>query len=202
MISFETAIEAAAAFFLAVLLAVAVVTVLKGRYFIFAVGFLTFGLVWFPGALGLAPPESWWARRLYDDRQLARAKDPERYPRSWWRIPAYLAAMLACVAAVGATAARPTPILAVNGKALEYSIAGGPPLPDKACRRASAGSWTCGVWDNERSGAVPYRVDVDGLGCWNAQLRGQSSAEGGKPQRLSGCITIFDHLRLLDRVIG
>ncbi len=63
---------------IAMILAVVVpggVTLLKGRYVLFAVGLLLSGFVWWITALRLAEPSSWWARRMYDDEKLARARD-------------------------------------------------------------------------------------------------------------------------------
>jgi hypothetical protein len=51
-----------------------VVTALKGQWTLFAAGWITVGVVWLIAALRLARPESWWARRLYGPRKLARAQ--------------------------------------------------------------------------------------------------------------------------------
>jgi signal peptidase I len=57
----------------ALLLAAGVVTGLKGKWATLVVGFVT-GIPWFFGALRLAKPRSWWARRYYGDRTMARAR--------------------------------------------------------------------------------------------------------------------------------
>jgi hypothetical protein len=51
-----------------------VVTALKGQWALFAAGWITVGVVWLIAAARLARPGSWWARRLYDPRKLARAQ--------------------------------------------------------------------------------------------------------------------------------
>jgi signal peptidase I len=55
------------------LLATAVVTALKAKWWTFALG-LVFGFAWLFGAVRLATPGSWWARRFYDDQKQARAE--------------------------------------------------------------------------------------------------------------------------------
>lgn len=52
---------------------------LKGRYALSIVGlFVLFGVPAILAGTRLARPDSWWARRFYDDDQLARAA--HRYP--------------------------------------------------------------------------------------------------------------------------
>ncbi|HZO04906.1 MAG TPA: hypothetical protein VFB52_00830 [Solirubrobacterales bacterium] len=52
-----------------------VVTALKGQWLLFAAGWLAPGLVWTITALRLGRPGSWWARRFYGPRKMARAED-------------------------------------------------------------------------------------------------------------------------------
>jgi signal peptidase I len=59
--------------YIAVLLAAGVVTGLKGKWGTLAVGVLT-GIPWFFGAVRLAKPQSWWARRYYGDETMSRAR--------------------------------------------------------------------------------------------------------------------------------
>ena len=54
-------------------LTVCVVTALKGKWGFFVAGFLI-QLFWFIGAIRLAKPGSWWARRFYEGDKLARAQ--------------------------------------------------------------------------------------------------------------------------------
>jgi hypothetical protein len=49
------------------------VTLLKGHYLLFVIGFLLLGLIWTIASLRLARPSSWWARRFYGEEKLARA---------------------------------------------------------------------------------------------------------------------------------
>lgn len=94
----------------------AVITALKGRWLLFAVGWLTLGLPWIIGAVALAPPDSWWAGRLYDEEKLARATDPVRHPRPRLTLVAWVGCTIALIAVLGLFAARPTPILGVSGE--------------------------------------------------------------------------------------
>jgi hypothetical protein len=58
-----------------------VIGCLKGRYALSIVGlFLLFGIPAILAGARLARPDSWWARRKYDEDQLARAT--RRYPGS------------------------------------------------------------------------------------------------------------------------
>jgi signal peptidase I len=58
--------------YIALLLAAGVATALKGKWVTLVVGLFT-GLPWFFGAVRLAKPRSWWARRYYGDRAMSRA---------------------------------------------------------------------------------------------------------------------------------
>ncbi len=51
----------------------AVVAAMKGRWFLFVAGFIFSG-VWIVTSLRLAEPDSWWARRFYDEEKLLRSK--------------------------------------------------------------------------------------------------------------------------------
>jgi hypothetical protein len=52
----------------------AVVTLLKGHWGLFGLGLIFLGIIWWIAALRLAHPESVWARRLYGERKLDRAR--------------------------------------------------------------------------------------------------------------------------------
>ena len=84
---------------------------------------------------------------------------------------------------------RPSPVLGVNGGALQQSV-GGFLSPSDSCDERWDGAWSCGRNDDQMSGSVEYRVEVDGLGCWNA-IRVGSPGEGSR-KNLSGCLTLFD----------
>ena len=62
------------------------------------------------------------------------------------------------------------------------------------------GTWLCSRWDSQGSGSVDYRVKVGALGCWTARRVGYPGE--GSHKRLSGCITIRDHIRLGQRLLG
>ena len=49
----------------AVLLTPAVITALKGKWLLFAAGWLTIGMVWFIAMFLPAAPGSWWDRRRH-----------------------------------------------------------------------------------------------------------------------------------------
>ena len=59
---------------LLVSVATGVITGLKGKYGFLAAGLLI-GLFWIVGALRLAKPDSWWARRFYDEEKMRRARE-------------------------------------------------------------------------------------------------------------------------------
>jgi len=68
------AVVYAAALFLVLFFVPLTITALKGQWLLFGAGWLTVGVVWWIAALRLGRPESWWARRFYDDDKLGRAK--------------------------------------------------------------------------------------------------------------------------------
>jgi hypothetical protein len=177
----------------------AAVTALKEQWLLFITGFFTLGMVWFVGAASLAEPGSWWAARFYDERKLARAVDRERHPGSPRTTAAVIGSIVLTIAVLGLFAAYPSPIVGVDGKALEHSVGGasvGGSL--EPCRKETQGTWSCSRWDRGGSNTVDYRVTVDGLGCWTARRVGQSAE--GSDKRLSGCITIRDHIRPFERL--
>jgi signal peptidase I len=57
----------------AVVLAAGVATALKGKWATLVVG-LVAGIAWLVGAVRLAKPRSWWARRYYGERAMRRAR--------------------------------------------------------------------------------------------------------------------------------
>jgi hypothetical protein len=60
------------------LIAAAVICAMKGKWVFFVVGWFS-GIFWIIGALRLAKPWSWWARRRYGDVDMERAQ--ERFAR-------------------------------------------------------------------------------------------------------------------------
>jgi hypothetical protein len=192
-LGFETLLLGVATTWLLALVPTAVVTVLKGRWPLFLAGWLTLGITWLIGAASLALPDSWWARRVYDEKQLARAKDPLRHPRPRRAIALWSAGTVAAIVLVGLFAARPSPILGVEADALQDSVGGwSPGLSTRPCQPRGNRTWNCERYDDQSSDSVGYRVKVDGLGCWTATRIGPPGE--GSDKRLSGCITIVDHV--------
>jgi hypothetical protein len=96
---------------------------------------------------------------------------------------------------------RPTPILGVDGKSLEFSIRGsGDSQPP--CRHGSTETWICtvdgGSINSRLTLRIPYRVEVNWLGCWKARRIGRPRLFGNPPLHLSGCVTLGDHIRPFD----
>lgn len=52
----------------------------------------------------------------------------------------------------------------------------------------------CRVADPAGSGGSPYRVRVDGDGCWTAELSGPQGGESRMPERERGCVSRYDEL--------
>ena len=178
----------------------AVVSVLKGRLLLFAAGFLTFGITWFIAAIPLADADSEWARRLYGEERLARAADPIRHRRPAHTTALLLGGCATLVLAIGLLAARPTPVTGVDGRSLQYSVGGGNlGVFADPCRPGDSGDWNCSAYDDAVSGMVPYDVKVGRLGCWTAVRTGRAGE--GAPRRLSGCLTVWDQIRLFDLVL-
>lgn len=89
-------------------------------------------------------------------------------------------------------------MIGVHGKALQYSVGGGNLGFSMApCHPAGNEAWSCQRYDSEFSSTVPYRVKVDGLGCWRGE-RVVPAPEGDAEKHLSDCITIWDEIRLMN----
>jgi hypothetical protein len=73
-VSTPVAIAYAIGLFTVLIVGPATVTALKGQWALFAVGWLTLGMVWWITALRLARPRSWWAHRFYGPAKLERAQ--------------------------------------------------------------------------------------------------------------------------------
>jgi hypothetical protein len=71
--AFQTLVFGTAGVWLLAPVPAATVTALKGRWALFFVGWLTFGLAWFVGAVALAPADSRWARKFYRGERALRA---------------------------------------------------------------------------------------------------------------------------------
>jgi hypothetical protein len=159
-------------FWLLGLVPAAAICALKGCWSYFWVGWISLGLGWFIGAF---------------------AQDPER-PRERSRVIGLALAAAAVVLVLGLLGARPTPILGIDGAALQSSLGStGIPKEGNSCERKGGGNWMCLRHDEEFSGTVPYRVHVNGLGCWHAKLLVRPDSETG-PENLSGCIGLLDYV--------
>jgi hypothetical protein len=143
------------------------------------------------------PPQSAWAEKFYDPELLERAKQPLREQRKPVTFASWSAGVAALICLVGLFAARPAPILGLDGHSIGNSLpnrGGGaffslwPPLGP--CRQVDGDIWNCAIYDDEGSGGtVDHRVKVGSIGCWNATPTGP----GGRGA-LSGCLTILDYL--------
>jgi hypothetical protein len=153
---------------LAALLPAAIVTLFRNRWLLFVGGFPTLGVLWFVGAL---------------------AQDPDGPPN--FRLP-MIAATAAAVLVLGLFGARPTPVLGIDGGALQSSVGGLDifSLEPESCNR-EAGDWICFLYESASSGSTSYRVQVDGLGCWKATRIGPSHEN---PKRLSGCASLVNYV--------
>jgi hypothetical protein len=109
-----------------------------------------------------------------------------------WRVRSIVAAALVVTVLAGLFALWPAPVLGINGKVLQSSVGNSSLLGPDSCTPARRGAWTCSRWDNQFSSTVPYRVRVDGFGCWDATRVSRYAGEGGSPKQISGCIRILD----------
>jgi hypothetical protein len=92
--------------------------------------------------------------------------------------------------ALSFVALRPVAVLGVDGTVLQKSIDS---FSDGRCDRLPGDEWRCVAYDRDSSGDAPFRVNVDGYGCWTAA----PEHPGGRLARLgrrSGCITITDFI--------
>jgi signal peptidase I len=130
----ETALLVA---YLAVLVAAAVVTALKGKWGMLALGIL-FGLAWIVAALRLARPDSVWARRFYTREKQERAARVEPRRRR--------------LAIVGAVVSLLF-VVALFGLLKAYRIPSSAMEPTLGCAGAGPG---CTAAESDRVVAVRY----------------------------------------------
>jgi hypothetical protein len=146
------------------------ITAIRGRWLLFFCGWLALGILWFPGAL---------------------APDPEGPPRDprWILVPVAIAAVMVMLGIFGA---RPSPVLGLNGGALQHSVGSSLITGDDSCEPASDGTWGCSHYDVGSSSTVSYRVTADWKGCWHAVLRGRPTEDN--PKRRSGCVSLVNYV--------
>ncbi|HEU5254163.1 MAG TPA: hypothetical protein VFU16_12660 [Solirubrobacterales bacterium] len=137
----------------------------------FFCGWLTLGILWFVGAL---------------------APDPEGSPRDprWMLAPV---AIVAVMLVLGIFGARPTPVLGLDGEALQDSVGNSLlGVGQDSCDAEPGGAWRCWRYDVGYSSVVTYRVKADWKGCWHAVLEGRPTASN--PKRRSGCVSLVNYV--------
>jgi hypothetical protein len=149
----------------------------RGRWGLFAAGFVTFGLTWFWGA----------ATGLWRGR-------PDRLLRSGLALSGVLVAVLA----LGGFGVRPGGVLGVDAGAVATSFNGHSILfgQDGGCRSLGGGEWVCFSWDDEHSGTDASRIVVNDVGCWHQVPYGDGPVgkfEGIEGHR-RGCIHLDDYV--------
>lgn len=128
---------------------------------------------------------------LREGKRLARAADPIHNPRPAGTTARWLGGSATLILVIGLLAARPTPILGVDGKALQHSVGGGIlGSSTEPCQPAAGGTWNCDVYDDNVSGTVLYQVKVGDLGCWSAIHADWTGKRTPRP--LTGCLTFWD----------
>jgi hypothetical protein len=159
----------AAFFWMLTVVPAGVVTCIRGQWLYFWFGWLALGALWYIGALARKPDQD-----SYEPRQVG----------------VVLMASAAAFLALALFGARPSPVLGLNGGALQGSIGGNLIGPSNACQPHPDGGWGCSRYDDGFSGTVSYEVHSNGLGCWQA-VRVGGAGEGSRT-RLSGCATLYD----------
>jgi hypothetical protein len=174
------------------------ITAAKDLWTMFFAGLLSFGLAWFFGVLSWAKPDSLWANRFYPEG--LEPGSSELRERLKPRRQRLFAIALLTFVLIGAFSARPTVLIGTDPESLQHSVGGGLVLFEDQCRSGPGENWTCYIFDSGSSGDVPYLTEVDWAGCWTAR-----SLHTGRlaPQVVedSGCVTMFDHVRPLSRLL-
>lgn len=164
-----------------------VVCWLKGRWLLFTVGFLTFGVTWFIGALSLGATDSWWYRRFNSEDP-----DPESAAFGTLQRRRQRRVLLIAVASVvlfGIVTSRPVPIVGVDGESLQSSVGG--TLFSDTCEEMKGDAWRCFAYEDSISGEVAYRVKVGPLGCWRARVIDETRGFQVSEPTMDGCLTFF-----------
>lgn len=109
-----------------------------------------------------------------------------------------VAALVTCVILVGGTllfTARPTPVMGLDADALSHSVASS----GAQCSEDPGGNWACAIFGKDKP--TRYRVEANWLGCWDgARIAGPVTAD--TPEGISGCVDIWDHVRVEDAING
>jgi hypothetical protein len=150
----------------------AVITCVRRRWLYFVCGWLTLGIVWYVGALGRKPDQPG-----YEPRQVEIA----------------LAATAVAFLALGLFGARPSTVLGVDGSSLQSSVGNDFLFENSRACQPEGAVWICSRWESQFSSTIPYRVEVDDFGCWEAARTGDGG-EGGSPRAISGCVTLYDFI--------
>ena len=166
----HAAVYGIACLWLATVIPAGVVCALKQRWAFFFVGWLCLGLTWYVGALEKTDGRPWSQRAAL----------------------AWAGGAIAAIVVLGGFAARPSPVLGVDGRTLEFSVDGSIVLDFSeggSCSPVDGNTWSCPVYSSEFSGTVPYEVTVGRFGCWTAR-----SDSPGEREDFSGCLTLFDYV--------
>jgi hypothetical protein len=127
---------------------------------------------------------------IYGGEEMERAAVPDRDRRSPRLVALWIVGALAAVLVLGFGTARPSAVFGLSGTALQNSVdslAG-----ERSCDRQAERVWICAAYDDQFSGTVSYRLDINRLGCWRATRVG-SPGEGSRKQ-MSGCVTALDYV--------
>jgi hypothetical protein len=164
-------------FWLLGLIPAAIVCGVRGRWGLFAAGFVTFGLTWFLGSVvGLW--KGWPLRPL--------------------RSGLAATAVLTVVLALGVLGVRPGGLFGVDAGALAtsfdgHSIFGG---QSHGCEAVGGNEWICYSWDDQHSGTVASRIHLNDVGCWREKPYGDGPIGKfeGVDEHRRGCVHLDDYV--------
>jgi hypothetical protein len=174
------------------------ITAAKDLWTMFFAGLLSFGLAWFFGALSWAKPDSLWANRFYPEG--LEPGSSEMRERLKPRRRRLLATACLTFVLIGVCSARPAILIGTDSSSLQNSVGGSLALFEDQCRPGPGEDWTCYVFDSSSSGDVPYLTEVDRAGCWTARSL-HTGRLAPEVTEYSGCVTMFDHIRPLSRIL-
>lgn len=176
----------------------AIVAALKRNWVMLGVGFISFGIAWYLGALAVARPGSWWERRF---GAAAGSEFPEGSGGGGLRGSdgRLMFAAIGVVLVIGLFAVFPTPLLGTDSRSLQNSVGGLFSFAEE-CQPREGSTWTCYQYSNSTSGDVSYRVSVNWAGCWKGKAEDPSLLLESE-REISGCVWLFDHVLLVDRIL-